>query len=243
MSAVSDQELLEALKRFNTPSITNVVASYPHDSNCLGLHNPWTENWYTDQSIQCMFPDLGPRVGRAVTCVCGLPDPTYDRLSLLDIIDALDICSKPTILVIQQRFPPELADQVGLAGGILTAAIKAVGCVGVISNGPSRDMDEIRPMSIQYLLSETTPGHGSMAVHAVNVPVSVAGMDVAPGEIVHMDEKGACKFPADRLKEVPNRVRRLRGQEARWFEGLKNATSAADVRHVLSKQTYVGDEE
>ena len=41
-----------------------------------------------------------------------------------------------------------------------------------------------------------------MAFQAVNVPVSIAGMDVAPGEIIHMDENGVCKFPADKLEAV-----------------------------------------
>ena len=35
-----------------------------------------------------------------------------------------------------------------------------------------------------------------MAVQSVNVPVSVGGMDVAPGDLIHMDENGAVKFPA-----------------------------------------------
>jgi hypothetical protein len=36
---LSDTELLELLKEFDTPSITNVVATYPHDKNlCLGLY-------------------------------------------------------------------------------------------------------------------------------------------------------------------------------------------------------------
>ena len=55
----------------------------------------------------------------------------------------------------------------------------------------SRDLDEVRPMGFQYMLTGVTAGHGAMAVQAVNVPVSVGGMDVAPGEIIHMDENGA----------------------------------------------------
>ena len=99
---------------------------------------------------------------------------------------------------------PELANKVGLAGGNMTAAMKSVGCLGAISNGPSRDIDEIRPMEFQYLLSGITPGHGAMAVQAVNVPVSIGGMDVAPGEIIHMDENGACKFPRGSIGGGPD---------------------------------------
>jgi regulator of RNase E activity RraA len=229
---------LEALKQFDTPSITNAVATYPKNPDCLGLYNPWTQNWYTDQSIQCIYPELGRTVGYAVTCVYGLPDPNYTRLSFMDVIDALDASPKPTILVIQQIFPPEIAGKVGLAGGIMTSAVKAVGCVGVLSNGPSRDIDEIRPMKIQYLLSGVSPGHGDMAVHAVNVPVSVAGMDVAPGEIIHMDENGACKFPADSIGAVLANVKAQLADEAVKIGALRKASTAEEVRAILSGHAY-----
>ena len=88
MAELTEKAMLEELCDFDTPSITNVVATYPGHPLCLGLYNPWTENWYTDHSIRCMYPELGPTVGYAVTCVYGLPDPSYSRLSFLDVIDA-----------------------------------------------------------------------------------------------------------------------------------------------------------
>jgi regulator of RNase E activity RraA len=238
MAKKHPQDALKELERFDTPSITNVVATYPQHPQCLGLYSPWTENWYTDQSIRCMYPELGRRAGYAVTCVFGLPDPNYGRLTFMDVIDALDASRKPTILILQQKFPPEIAGKVGLAGGNMTAAMLAVGCVGVISNGPSRDIDEIRPMKFQYLLSGVTAGHGAMAVHAVNVPVSVAGMDVCPGEIVHLDENGACKFPADRLEDVLANVRSLQKEEETRIGALQKARSARQVRAIFAGQGY-----
>lgn len=243
MSALNNRALMEALRAFDTPSITNIVATYPTHSLCLGLYNPWTENWYTDQSIRCMYPEMGPVVGYAVTCVYGLPDPMYSRLSFMDVVDALDASPKPTILVLQQKFPPEIAGKVGLSGGNMTSAMKAVGCVGCVSNGPSRDIDEIRPMNFQYLLSGISPGHGPTAVRAVNVPVSVAGMDVAPGEIVHMDENGAVKFPADRLSQVVENVQKLRDEEAARMGALQNARSAAEVRAIYAGHSYAEKKE
>jgi 4-hydroxy-4-methyl-2-oxoglutarate aldolase len=238
MAKMTEQQMLLALKDFDTPSITNVVATYPSNPLCLGLYNPWTENWYTDQTVRCMYPELGRTVGYAVTCVYGLPDPSFKRLSFMDVIDALDASPKPTILVLQQKFPPEIAGKVGLSGGNMTSAMKAVGCLGVVSNGPSRDLDEIRPMKFQYLLSGVTPGHGDMAVYAVNVPVSVAGMDVCPGEIIHMDEDGAVKFPANKLDAVLTNVRALQKEEAERMGRLHKAASAAEVRAIFSGQSY-----
>ena len=195
-------------------------------------------NWYTDQTILCMYPDMGPVVGYAVTAVYGLPDPIFMKLSFMDVIDALDASPKPTIFVFEQRFPPEIAGKVGLSGGNMTTAMKAVGCVGAISNGPSRDIDEIRPMRFQYLLSGIAPGHGPTAVHAVNVPVSVAGMDVAPSEIIHMDENGAVKFPVDKLEAVLTNVRKLRDEESERMGALREARSAAEVREIFSGHSY-----
>lgn len=242
--ALTEYEMLAELRKYDTPSITNVVATYPGNPLCLGLYNPWTENWYTDTTIKCMFPELGAMAGYAVTCVYGLPDPNFSELSFMDVVDALDVSKKPTILALQQKFPPEIANKVGLAGGNMTAAMKSLGCLGLISNGPSRDIDEIRPMKFQNLLSGISPGHGAMAVHAVNVPVSIAGMDVAPGEIIHMDENGACKFPGDQLNAVLTNVEALIAQEGdRIGQLLSGPKTAKQVRAIFSGHTYSEDED
>ncbi len=243
MAKMSEHQMLEELRKIDTPSITNVVATYPTNPLCLGLYNPWTENWYTDTSIRCMYPELGPLVGYAVTCVYGLPDPNYARLSFMDVIDALDASKKPTILVLQQKYPPELVDKVGLAGEIMTTTVKAVGCLGLISNGPSRDIDAVRRLNFQYMLSGITAGHGAMAVHAVNTPVTVGGMDVSPGELIHMDENGACKFPANQIEAVLTNVKALLDEEAVRINALATAKTAADVKKAFGGHAYSEEED
>jgi 4-hydroxy-4-methyl-2-oxoglutarate aldolase len=239
MTTSSQDELLAALRGIDTPTITNVVATYPTNPLCLGLYNPWTEHWYTDASIRCIYPELGPVIGYAVTCVYGMPDPNYpNRLSYSDVIEALDRGPKPTILVIQQNWPPEIFNKAGLAGEIMTTSAQAVGCVGLVSNGPSRDIDAIRKNRFQMLLGGVTAGHGAMGVMAVQVPVSVGGMDVAPGDVIHMDENGAVKFPSDKLEQVLTNARALLEHEARQLEGLRKAGSAAEVRAALAGGTY-----
>jgi regulator of RNase E activity RraA len=223
--------ILAELRQIDTPTITNAVATYPDAKTCLALYDPWTEGWYTDASLRCIYPELGPTVGHAVTCVYGLPDAgAGDRLTFLDVIDALDAMPKPTILVIEQRFPPALRAKVGLAGEIMVTSMQALGCVGLISDGPSRDIDAIRKLGFQMLLGGVTAGHGEMAVRAVDVPVSVGGMDVAPGELIHMDENGAVRFPADRAAAVLDNALAVLADEAELFGRLRRATTAAEVR-------------
>ena len=228
----------DGLLKIDTPTITNVVATYPKNPLCLGLYNPWTENWYTDTSIRCMYPEMGPRIGYAVTCVYGMPDPNYqNRLTFMDVVDALDAMKKPTILVIQQKWPEGILAKAGLAGEVMVTTMTRVGCVGMISNGPSRDIDAVRKLNFQLMLSGATAGHGEMAVQAVNVPVSVGGMDVAPGELIHMDENGAVKFPADKAEIVLANATRMLEDEAAHFARLRTCNSAAEIR-ALSGGTY-----
>ncbi len=234
MPELSEKELLEKLKGYDTPSITNVVATYPQNPLCLGLYEPWRSNWYTDQSVRCIYPELGRLVGYAVTVVYSLSDPSFNRLTMRDLVEALAKSKKPSIIVIKQDFPPEILPKVGLCGGQMTTTFKACGAVGVVTNGPSRDIDEIRPLKFQYLMSGVTPGHGAFSMKAVNVPVSVAGMDVAPGEIIHMDENGACKFPAGRLADVCKNVKELVEAEEERAKKISAAKSAEDVLALLS---------
>jgi regulator of RNase E activity RraA len=231
------EEILTELRKIDTPTITNAVATYPDAKTCLALYDPWTEDWYTDASLRCIYPQLGPTIGYAMTCVYGMPDErSQGRLTFMDVIDALDAMPKPTILVIQQRFPPELRTKVGLAGEIMVSSMQAVGCVGLVSDGPSRDIDAIRKLDFQMLLGGVTAGHGEMAVQAVNVPVSVGGMAVAPGELIHMDENGAVKFPADRAAAVLDNALAVLADEAELFSRLRSAKTAAEVRAASARR-------
>ncbi len=47
------------------------------------------------------------------------------------------------------------------------------------------------------------------------MPVSVGGMDVAPGDLIHMDENGAVKFPAVHAPAIVKNSRAMLDDEAR----------------------------
>ena len=208
-------EIIKELEQFDTPTITNVVATYPGAPTCLNLYSPWECNWYTDQTLRVMYPELGRTCGFAVTCVYGIPDATIKAgPALVDVLHAIKDSPQPVVLLIKQDLPEAIKGKIGLCGGNMATAFKSVGCVGIISDGPSRDVDEIREMGLQYMLTGTSAGHGPMAVKAVNVPVEICGMDVCPGEVIHMDENGAVKFPRKYLREVLERCRSLSQEES-----------------------------
>ena len=208
------KEIIEKLEKIDTPTISNVVATYPRSENCMKLYDAWYGAWYTDQTIKCMYPELGPRVGYVSTVVFCEKSEKYTGMSRWALPEHIDGTRKPTILVAEQQFPAELTNRVGLFGEIMTTQYRALGVVGVITNGPMRDIDAIRPMGFQYYATGVTPGHGDFMIKAVDVPVTVGGMTVAPGDMVHMDLHGAVKFPASKMGEVLERATRLLESEA-----------------------------
>jgi len=236
MQELSEKDMLEKLQKFSTPTVANVVATYPKNPHCLGLYDPWKGRWYTDQSVHCIFPEMGRRIGYAFTMVVSLSDPDYPSLSFRDLIEPLYKAKNPTIVVCQQVYPPEILSRARLFGGQLTALFKACGVVGVLTNGPSGDIDEMRPLGIQYVMSGVTPGHGDFCIRAIQVPVSVAGMDVTPGDIIHMDEHGACKFPADKLKDVCRNIDALSKGEKKQAKALLTAKTLEEVKMAWLKR-------
>ncbi len=230
MAKCSEKEMLKKLLKFNTPTVGNVVATYPENPHCLGLYDNWYGRWYTSQKVKCVFPEKGRRIGYAVTLVFSLPDPKVKSYSFIDLIEVLDQAKKPIVVVAQQKFPSDIADSVGLFGGQMTSLMQASGVVGVVTDGPSRDLDEMRELDIQYIMSGTTSGHGDFVISEINTAVSVAGMDVNPGEIIHMDEHGATKFPADKLEEVYNNIDAFGEEEDNQAKEVLEAKNVDEIK-------------
>jgi len=232
---MTETEILRELIKFDTPSITNVVATYPDDKEiCLGLYEPWEIDWYTDETLRCLYPEMGRVAGYAVTCVFGLPTLGFKRLSFTDVLRAVGNSPKPAVLVIKNNFPEKYKKKCAVSGGNMTTAMKMAGVVGVISDAPVRDIDELRELDVQYLVTGVVAGHGEFAVQAVNVPVNVAGIDVSPGEIIHMDENGAVKFPREHLSDVLERVKKLLEIEKVRMDKLKKTTSIEQIVKIMS---------
>lgn len=228
------EEQIALLKKYDTPSITNVVATYPDKDYCLGLYDPWYGQWYTDQTLKCMYPDLGRTVGYAVTCTYGLPEETENPLKFADVLRAIAKMPKPVVLVLKQNFPDEVKRINGLLGGNMMTAMKSAGVVGVISDGPSRDVDEIRPLGMQYMLTGVTAGHGKFVVQSINTAVEVCSMVVNPGEIIHMDENGAVKFPESAVEEVVKRCAVLSKLEEHRQELMRNTTDIEQLIKIMN---------
>ena len=86
MSGLSEEEILEGLRGVDTPTISNVVATYPKSEACLKLYDAWYGGWYTDTTIRCVYPEMRPVVGYVATVVFSEESERYtgvDRKSVV----------------------------------------------------------------------------------------------------------------------------------------------------------------
>jgi regulator of RNase E activity RraA len=215
MPELTDAQMIEKLKKFDTATICNVVATYPKNDICLKLYDAWYGEYYTDQTIRCMYPEMEPICGYAATAWYSEASADYTTLDEWALPDHLDAMNKPVVLVAKQTYPPELENRSGLFGGNMTSQFKALGVVGVVTDGPMRDYLEIREQKVQYLATGLTSGHGPLALRGVDIPIKVGGMAVSPGDIIHMDICGACKFPRRQLSKVLEYATELQEREAK----------------------------
>lgn len=194
--------IINELKKFDTATICNVVATYPGSDLCLGLYDAWRGEYYTDTSLHCIYPELGPVCGFAATAWYSDETAENTKMDRWALAELLDRTPKPVILVAKQTYSPGLENLSGLFGGNMTTFFSAFGVTGVVTDGPMRDYAEIKEMNVQYLSTGLTSGHGPIQLRGAGMPVNVAGMTVATGDVIHMDQCGACKFPREKLPDV-----------------------------------------
>ena len=84
------RSIMKELEQYDTPTVTNAVATYPADPDCLALYEPHRTAWYTDERMKCIYPEMGARCGFAVTCVYGIPGMNFSRLGFGDILAAIE---------------------------------------------------------------------------------------------------------------------------------------------------------
>ncbi len=115
--------------------------------------------------------------------------------------DHLDKLIRPGTVVV---FDAHGAGNVGFIGSNNALGWTARGAAGVVTNGGVRDTDEVILEGIPVYSQYTTHGirPGRIETLSVNLPVSVGGVLVRPGDIILADGDGVVVVPRERAEEV-----------------------------------------
>ena len=116
-------------------------------------------------------------------------------------------------------------------GGGLTLAMKLAGVKAGIIDGPATDLSEIEefdlPMWSRGLSSITTRLLGIEG--AMNVPVSVGGVVVNPGDAVLADEQGVLVMAPATAREAAARAIEMQNREKTTHQRLRAGEKLPDV--------------
>ncbi|HJM06714.1 MAG TPA: RraA family protein, partial [SAR324 cluster bacterium] len=151
-------------------------------------------------------PSLEPIVGYARTATIRAlspVDPKKKRETGMAYYDYVASGPGPNISVIQDLDP-----RPGLGanwGEVNTNIHKALGVLGVITNGAIRDMDVLAP-GFQLLAGKIVPSHAYVRIEDSGMEVNIFGMTVRHNDLIHADRHGAVVIPAECAEELPGKI-------------------------------------
>jgi regulator of RNase E activity RraA len=199
------ESVLEALRAFDTPTICNAMEIVAPERRLYG---------YTVKPLVCPFPDLPPIVGYARTATIRAASPAdagaRDRQAAY--YEYVGSGPGPTVSVIQDLDGAHVGHG-AFWGEVNSTVHTALGCLGVVTDGSIRDIPQWAP-GFQALAGSIGPSHASVHLQSFGEPVSVAGMAVRPGDLVHADRHGAIVVPYEAAADLPAACDLLMRREA-----------------------------
>jgi 4-hydroxy-4-methyl-2-oxoglutarate aldolase len=171
------------LKRWNTPTIYNGWEQ-------ITKRDPGSDAFNLEETRDFM-PRMGPMIGYAVTVVIEPSNPAHRRANPHAAIEYRRYVASvpgPKIVVVQDLDKPRV---MGSFWGEVNSNIhRALGCVGTITDGAIRDVDEMTHAGFKALAQRLCVGHAHVHCVRWNCEVEVFGRTVRPGDLIHADKHG-----------------------------------------------------
>lgn len=223
----SHADLLK-LKRWNTPTIYNgweqiTSGDVAHDA-------------FNVEETRDFMPQMGPMIGRAVTLRIEPSDKRHkeNRDAWAEYRAYVAGVAGPKIVVVEDRDKPAV---LGSFWGEVNANVhRAVGCVGTITDGAIRDLDEMTSAGFKAIARRLCVGHAHSIPVEWGVDVEVFGRVVRPGQLVHADKHGFLAIPPEDESALLDASRFMDDNEcetviaaARSCDGLSSAEAVARI--------------
>jgi len=184
-------------------------------------------------TIRPLYPDV-KIVGEAVTALVR----RYGEVTRRDFIEwsrvMLDFLMSggPNKVYVVSSNAPDIATW----GEVMTRIAITRGAVGAVTDGGLRDVPRIltlgRRFQIYYASITPLDAKPRLEYVAYNIPVSIHGVTVKPGDVVFGDYDGVVVIPREVATEVINRaLEKLRNETALGEEVMKGG----DIRQLIRK--------
>jgi len=192
---------LEALRRYDTCTIANAIETFNVRPRTAG---------FLSAQVRCVFPALGVMLGYAVTSRCRASKKTESTYSRHGWWDAVAAGRKPRVAVIQDVDDPPVG---AFWGEVQTNIHRALGCVGCVTNGGVRDLNEVEPLGFHYYAGSVMVSHAYIDMIDFGTPVSIGGVEIVTGDLVHADRHGVQTIPLQIARDIPAACERIIAKE------------------------------
>lgn len=201
------QEELDQLKKIDSPTVANAIEAFELRDAIEG---------YASLELRCMLPDLPPVVGYAVTCTVDSTSPAKGRPAnrLYDLYRAVEAAPKPSIVVMHDVGQNRLRSC--HAGDVMSTFFSTLGAAGLVTDGGVRDLAGIqqRAPGFQIFAAGTVVSHGVPTIVEVGVIVSIFGMTIRPGDLLHGDANGLVSIPHSIANKVAAQAEKVWARES-----------------------------
>lgn len=200
-------ELLELLKSVDTPSVCNAIEVAQKKR---GFAN------FTRSTMLVSDKSNPPVVGYARTAkIAALHPPTESAETIRErrmaYFHAMAEGPRPAIAVVEDVDYPECIG--AWWGGVHTAVHYGLGLSGAVTNGVMRDLGDMQP-EFTVIAGSVGPSHGYVHVRELGSKVTVMGMDVQQGDLVHADQHGALVIPEEVIPDLFDAIHKMMDTES-----------------------------
>ena len=208
----ADPAVLDRLRRFDTPTICNVLELFAIRARTAG---------YMDDRIRACFPKFPPMVGYASTATfrAAAPPRTGDVYAgLVKQVELIAASAGPAVVVFQDLDDPCVA---ATFGEVMCTTYQAFEAAGLITSGAGRDLDQVEAIGFPCFTNGAICSHGYSQIAQLDVPVRVGGITINPGDLLHGDRNGVTTIPTELASAVAEACPELAEAEAVVLNYLK----------------------
>ena len=222
---MSHQEMLE-LRRWNTPTVYNGWEQ-------ITSGNPGKDAFNLEECTDFM-PQMGAMVGRAVTLVVqpgNAEHKTTRPTAWSDYRQWIASVPGPKIVVVQDLDKPGV---IGSFWGEVNSNVhRALGCVGTITDGAIRDVDEMAYAGFKAIARRLCVGHAFAWPVSWGHEVEVFGTRIKPGQLIHADKHGFIAIPPDEEDGLLEAARFMDTNECQTVIDAARSTAGLPMPAVL----------
>ena len=116
-------------------------------------------------------------------------------------------------------------------GGLASLAAKLKGVAGLLVDGGVRDLEEMIAFDFPVFSRHMVPTTGRLRlkIEDFNVPVTIDGVTVSPGDIIRADGTGAVSLPRRQAEEIIGIAEKLARDDAAAEDDLRAGLSFSEA--------------